>query len=146
MDVFRAYKNIQTVHNQFDDIVQSVISANQAELIDLNTSQLEQGKTSESKFITPEYRSDDYAQFKQSQGSKAPFGTPDLKLTGDFYSGFKAEVAPKYLEITSTDKKSGKLQKKYGDEIYGLTDKNKSEFAQLIKEPLLKNVRDGFKK
>lgn len=56
----------------------------------------------------------------------------DLKLTGEFrrrftLSSFKAET-----NITSTDSKTAKLERKYGGDIFGLTKQSLSIFGSVI--------------
>lgn len=108
---------------------------NEAEIIDLNTSQVEQGLSSEGG-ILGEYENDNYAAFKQSIGSKAPAGIVDLKLTGDFISGFYAEPfggndERAGLFIDSRDGKSARLESKY-DGIFGVAPENQNEFQDII--------------
>ena len=93
---------------------------NREEILDLNISQLEVGKDSLGELLE-RYALDEYAQFKQALGSQAPFGTPDLKLEGDFHSGFVLIVDGREIRITSTDDKTGDLAHKYGQDIFGLT-------------------------
>ena len=145
MNFIQLHTNLKKVINNFDKIVDTVIHEYEAELIDLNTGQLEKGIAPDGIEIEPPYAFDEYARFKKSIGSKAPLGIPDLKLTGDFYSRFETKITPNYIEISSGDSKAPELENKYGeDQIYGLTESNKKEFVQLIKEPLKIIIQYGL--
>lgn len=99
------------------------------EIIDMNTGQLSEGKTSIGENITPEYYQDEYANLKQMLNPTPPLGTPDLNLTGGFYGGFQIEVKSDSLQFSSTDTKAEDLVKKYSDNIFGLTKENKTQFS-----------------
>lgn len=137
MDFNKLYINFKSVTDNFDDIVIQSISDNKEEIIDLNTGQLEKGIASDGVNIEPGYAFEGYASFKKSIGSNAPKGTPDLKLTGDFYSGFKiGKIQPNYFDISSDDKKTGELVSKYSDLIFGLTDENKNVLIEYLQQSL----------
>ena len=97
---------------------------NSQHLADLNRIQMKQGKTTKDTPISPSYRSPNYAAFKISEGSLAPFGTPNLLLTGAFHDGidFVAESGQYYP--TSWDEKTLELLAKY-DNILGLSEESK---------------------
>ena len=64
---------------------------------------------------------------KKSRGGRAPFGTPDLKDTGDFNSGQYAKKSGKMINFSSTDDKNSDLVAKYGEKIHGLTEESREE-------------------
>lgn len=107
-------------------------------IVDLNTNQLSEGKTSKGNPITPEYFLPFYAKYKKSIGAKPPLGTPNLYLEGDFYRGFYVRKVNDWLEVHSTDWKEGLLTKKYAD-IMGLS--NMKEFKPYLLPDLQKNIR-----
>ncbi|MCK5607511.1 hypothetical protein KAR91_36850 [Candidatus Pacearchaeota archaeon] len=144
MDFEQLHKNVKHVADNFDEIIIGVASQHEEEVIDLNTSQLEVGKLNDGSNIEPEYMLDDYADFKKAIGSKAPKGTPDLKLEGDFYSGFNITYEPKALVIDSSDEKAAGLESKYSSDIYGLTDKNINELQLIIQPTLVKTLDHEF--
>lgn len=106
-----------------------MVNNTKEEMADLNISQLELGQEKTGNPITPEYRSELYADFKKSIGSKAPEGTPNLKLTGSFYDGINVQLNGMEYFISSTDGKMPDLVEKYGDDIFGLSEENKSKYA-----------------
>lgn len=111
-------------------ILDEVLNQFSPELIDLNLSQLEKGQAADGTSVGT-YRDSEYAKFKKAIGS---ISSPkvDLKVTGDFYAGFIAKIQSRFIEIESKDAKADDLESRYGSEIYGLTDKNLSEYVDLI--------------
>lgn len=67
-----------------------------------------------------------------------PSGEITLKHTGAFHRGFKATAAPNALVMGSTDKKSKKLVKSYGKEIFGLNKKNQEIIMREVVIPDMK--------
>lgn len=120
-----------------------VVKENDAYIVDLNTSQLEIGKDSNNEPLH-DYSSRPYAEWKMELGSKAPFMTPNLKVTGEFHEGFTAKSEDGNVFITSTDWKTGKLKGMYGDDIFGLTDDSKKDLKTITLPTLLDKIRDGL--
>jgi hypothetical protein len=111
--------------NNWDNLMDEFFDSIGPDLIDENTAQLDAGLNSNG-YELPEYRSDEYAAFKGRT-------IPDLKLTGDFWEGFVIEQTKSNLKIWSTDSKTDKLVKKYGSDIFGLTDER---LDRLIKDQI----------
>jgi hypothetical protein len=118
--------NVNRVQQQLPSILTGVLQRNNEVIIDANVDQLKHGLTSKGELITPEYESEEYAAFKQGLGSKAPAGTPDLILEGDFTGAFYTEPKADGIMIDSHDDKTPHLEEKY-DDIFGLIDENKRE-------------------
>ncbi len=126
-----------------DRIFRRAIVENQELILDLNVAQLEIGLDSLGELLD-DYFSDEYAQFKIALGSKAPFGTPNLILEGDFTEGFVLRVDGRDFFITSTDEKKDRLRDKYGDDIFGLMEKSLEELRPVILDTFLIIFRDGL--
>lgn len=139
------FKSLADNFRNFDmtDIVVKVAISHDAELADLNLSQLEKGYLSTGE-RTEEYASDDYKNLKRFLGAQSlPYA--DLKLEGDFYEGWKVEnISDKWIDFDSTDSKTHDLENKYSSDIFGLTDKNKSEAVDIIinDDDLIKKVHE----
>ena len=131
----RKFRNIRTTINR-------AIVENQEEILDLNTAQLEIGQDSTGANLD-DYEYDSYAKMKKGPpyNSKAPLGIPNLRLEGDFYEGFVLKKDDKDFLITSEDSKTSRLKDKYGDNIFGLQDKNIGKAGDLILEDTLKIIR-----
>ena len=104
-----------------DDFFKSI----EPDLIDANTAQLDAGLDATGATLPP-YQNPEYAAMKGRT-------IPDLKLNGDFWSGFVASQLKDSIKIYSTDPKNDKLVAKYGD-IFGLTDRG---LDRLIKDQIL---------
>ena len=123
-------------------IFKRVIVENQEEILDFNVAQLRKGKDSFGNFLY-DYVSDDYARFKQSIGSQAPFGKPDLILEGDFTEGFVLKYGNGgEFNITSTDDKTADLVAKYGNDIFGLANESLNEIRPYLLESFIKLFRN----
>ena len=120
-------KAINTITRGIEGYKSAAINESLPYFADLNIEQRLQGKRADGQFITPELRNETYAAAKLSKGGKAPFGTPDLKDTGDFNSGQFVKKQGKTLLFSSTDDKNSGLVKKYGEEIHGLSEESRQE-------------------
>lgn len=112
-----------------------------AEMIDLNHNQLEKGNLSTGKKVTPRYRNPNYARFKRSRGSKSG-SNPDLKLTGNFYRGFKATNNGTKFKIDSTDSKRNKLVDKYSLDIFGLSKESEIKYIDIVEPFFFEDVAE----
>ena len=110
-------------------------------ILDSNIAQLQIGIDSFGQFLR-EYASDAYAHFKQEHGSRAPFGIADLKLTGDFHSGFVLKYTGGEFVITSTDSKTDDLVAKYGKDIFGLANESIEDIRPHLQASFIKLFRN----
>lgn len=122
--------NVQTLITRLPQIVADVIVDNNNQVIDYNTAQLEEGKQSTGDNM-PLYASNSYAQFKKSIGSKSSPRT-DLKVTGDFYSGFYVKKSGQNLIFGSSDSKATELEAKYGKDIYGISINKTDDIKSIV--------------
>lgn len=132
--------NLIKVFRNFNPVFMRAVKVHETEILDANTAQLEIGKDSLGELLY-DYATDEYAQWKQSIGSKAPMGTPDLKVTGDFHSAFVIRYKSSEFEITSTDSKTGKLVDMYGEQIFGLNDDAKDKVLPDFTETIIDEIR-----
>jgi hypothetical protein len=118
-----------------------IVADNENLMIDMNTAQLMNGIDSEDGQLLA-YSSESYARMKASLNPKK---VTDLKLHGDFHRSF-AVITDKWPVIfTATDSKKDKLEKKYGDNIFGLTEQNQAKLAQdFIKDDVIAYYRQVF--
>ena len=112
-------------------IFQEVIKENESVIVDMNAENqlFEKGVNALGVSISS-YRpySDKTVEIKKMKGQ--PFNRVTLRDTGDFHSAFFVRVSRENFSIDSTDWKTKKLVKKYGDQkgdIFGLTDENLTE-------------------
>jgi hypothetical protein len=132
---------IDVVQKNLPSIFADALLNNEDQIIDLNVDQLRRGLTSEGEPIEPEYATDEYAQLKKALGSKAPSGTPDLILEGDFTEAFYIEKRGDGILFDSRDEKTDKLDRKY-DDTFGLTDQSKKVAMQLAEEEIVITIEN----
>lgn len=128
-------------------IAVSIIADSKQELIDKNKEQLlDEGFDRKSKKLK-RYASNSYAARKNKLNPFPGFGNPDLYRTGAFHRGFQLKLLTKNsFEIFSTDSKSKDLEKKYGTDIFGLTDQSKKEYsAETMQPQLVREVKKILK-
>lgn len=119
-------------------IAQTSIVETKEAIADLNAEQMFVGLRSDGSEILPSY-SKLTIQIKKEKGQ--PTDRVTLRDTGSFYEGIKVDVSGDRLNITSTDEKTEKLNKKYSKSkgnIFGLSDRFKREY-------LNNNLRKVFK-
>ena len=112
----------------------------EAEIVEANKDQLQDGELSNTQPIRPKYKSDWYARMKQTMNGKPDYGTPDLKKEGGFYAGFKVFLQGRYqYRISSTDWKTRILSSNspegYSPEIFGLNQRNTREVGERYVQP-----------
>lgn len=78
-----------------------------------------------------------YAEGKTLSGGLAPPGEVDLRLTGAFQKSIRTVVTKLTLKTYSLDTKAPKLEKWYGQLIYGANKQNLSKYATEDLRPVL---------
>lgn len=119
------------------DIAVDAIDKTLEVAVALNVEQLASGKNSDGTKIKPSYSSKKYAQLKANKNPKPGMWTPDLILTGAFTESFKIDISGDNLKYSSTDSKAPELSKKYGDDIFGLTENSNEYYAQSVVFPVM---------
>lgn len=115
-------------------------------LIKLQRVQMLMGERSDGQKIG-KYNNIPYAIKKQSINPLAGFRAVDLRLTGAFHAGIFADVRSNSVVLDSADEKAGDLINKYGEEIFGLNDKNAAEFSKKHLQPTtVKNIKNKLLK
>ena len=104
-----------------------------------NKEQLEDGKTSLGKEITPSYTPFTIS-LKRQKGQISDRVT--LKDTGSFQDSFFVIFGDDFFDVYATDSKRNKIQKKYGADLYGLQKENVDKLSLELK-PVM---QDEFKK
>lgn len=112
-----------------------VAQANEGLITDNIIDQLDVGIAGDNK-IVGNYTTDSYSKFKRREGSKAPFGVVNLKLTGNLYEGLRTRVLATQVITNVIGVDYSKYQvKRYGKRIYENTPENKGKVRD-------KNSRD----
>jgi len=127
---------------QRDKILMKHLKGLEDEIIDLNTQQLqERGETSDGVKIAS-YRP--YRPYTVTR--KRSLGQPTGKVTlydeGDFQGGFDVRFGNDWFAIFSNDDKADALERKYGKEIFGLTEESKRFLLSLFKDDFVTDFRN----
>ena len=124
-----------------DRAVKIVIGETRELIIIKNQEQMLQGIRSDDSEITPPYTC--FTRIKKKEKGRNP-DIVTLYDTGDFYRTMFLDVGSDMLEIESTDWKSSELQEKYGEEIFGLTDESKNEYAKKALTALIEKIKNNL--
>lgn len=107
-----------------------IIRKNENEILDANTEQLFKGELSTGAEIKPPYS---FLTQQIKEYKNQPTDRVTLKDEGEFYQKFTL-IADKFpVLFDSNSFKTPKLTEKYGDDIFGLNQKNVDELVQTIK-------------
>lgn len=129
-------KALQLFQDTAEERVITISRSFEAEIIDMNTGQLEDGETNQGQGITPGYRPLTVS-IKRQKGQ--PTNQVTLKDEGDFHRSFFVNYGRLYFALGANDEKAEKLERKYGKDIYGLTNDNQDELAEMIKPELIES-------
>lgn len=100
-------------------LLENALVDSQADYVKLQKDQMLHGLNRDNEKIGI-YKSAAYADYKFEKNSLAGKGTPDLKLTGAFYSGIFADARSEGIVVDSLDSKTDDLLHKYSEKIFGL--------------------------
>lgn len=133
------FERIEAIKRQLDDQALKIIAELQDKIVELNTKdQLFKGLDAKGQKLSPKYSRVRYARAKNSANPLPGLGTPDLKLTGKFYSDFFVTAKNGEFELFSSDDKADGLEAKYGEDIFGLSLDNEGKINKQITEELFK--------
>ncbi len=116
-----------TVDQQEKDIL-LILQKLKEVLIDMNTSQLLEGKDSKGRSLG-DYANEVYARLKRSMNPKAG-GHVDLYFEGDWQDSFFMEADSFPVMFNASDWKTNMLVQNYGEDIFGITAQNLEKFIE----------------
>lgn len=116
-----------TVDQQEKDIL-LILQKLKEVLIDMNTSQLLEGKDSKGRSLG-DYASEAYARLKRSMNPKAG-GHVDLYFEGDWQESFFMEADSFPVMFNARDWKTNMLVQNYGEDVFGITAQNLEKFIE----------------
>lgn len=142
--------NLKTIHEMakrfasvnFEQVVRDSFEEKKATIASFNRQNLRKGKLQTGNTIKPDLQSIPYAAKKFNSSGQAPFGTPDLFLTGGFQSDIGVIINKETFTTFSENIKAPKLELKYTPLIYGLPDANKPDFVQVVGPVIFQKVKD----
>ena len=125
---------------------QAIFDSSKDIIEDFKTMQLDYGFISENGMETRNlYNDDDYAAFKLDVVNPKAKGFVDLKYTGDFYKGMYMDITSEGFKINSHDHKTDHLVKKYGSNIFELSDKTaKRDAINLIIPKMAQRAKEIY--
>lgn len=128
-----AINSIDVTLRSLDDQALRIVAEIQDKITDLNKDQLMQGLDGTGQKLKPKYSRVRYARAKNSVNPLPGYGTPDLKLTGKYYTSlYVVANNDNTFEINSdrTEKGfdlAGHLEEKYGENHLLLTKENEDK-------------------
>lgn len=118
---------------ELDSIILRVVKEHEDYAIELNYSQLDKGKDRLGNTLKP---------YSKAYAKKKGRKLPDLLLTGKFRSNFILRADKFPIEIYSPDEKTDLLVKKYGSNIFNLSQTNTLKFARYVKPFIQKAIKE----
>lgn len=147
IDVAERIKNL-SIHIEKE--VSVIIENTKEQILIKNKQQLMEGIKEDGSEITPSYLNDPYFKTKEAAqrysnwkdkitpNNKRKPGTPNLYINGFYYNTIKINVRGEKIIIESKESIGEKIEKKYGDAIYGLNEENKQSYIKETFFPALK--------
>ena len=109
---------IEKFEKSTDQIIIDILKTDPVKIKALNTNQMSKGTRADGQQILPPYTA--YTKrLKRAKGQ--PISKVTLRDTGDFYGSVSVEFRSNEFELIADDPKTQKLQRKYGQQILGLT-------------------------
>lgn len=129
--------SIEEFEKNTDQIVIDIVKDNSGQVLDLNRLQMFEGKDGNGVEIDPPYADSTIAR-KRRKGN--PYDRVTLKDEGDFYRLLDLKFSGDSFQIQSNDTKSVYLERKYGEDIYGLDEERMTQLKGLIQERMTKKL------
>ena len=152
MDLIQFQQNLKNI--RFNDILDDAIVAKEESLLNHNKMQLMFGKGTDGDDLG-DYVYDWYAEHKSKYfpNYHAPYGVYNFYKFGSFYDAMYARPLLTAIEVSSTDDKTGYLEKLAGwgnkklggQRTFGLTKENIPEYAQGdLKPEIIKRLKEAM--
>ena len=111
------------------------------EIIEANREQLREGRSAKGQLIRPSYSMGYRSRKARMASYRAPFGTPDLFLTGAFQGDMDVVVENGEYDVISWDDKNAILQTMY-DDLFGLTAESIEKVRKIVTERFTRLLKD----
>lgn len=123
----------------------NLILATSYEIDVLVISQLDKGELSTGSKITPSYASNYYANKKAALNATPGIGTPDLRVTGRYYSGIGVAVKGAEYDVESNvPYAQADSITQYGDNLLRLSDPNMTAYSENTLFPAIADYIRGL--
>lgn len=124
-------------------IFESALVDSREDYVRLQKDQMFHGLNSDDAPIG-QYKSPLYAAQKNAQNPTPGFGIPDLRLTGEFYSGIFADPRAEGIVVDSADFKSSDLMAKFSERIFTLGPVRLPIFNEIVQPKVINAVVNGL--
>jgi hypothetical protein len=153
MNLMELHNNVTNVISEMRNIVLSLAIEAEPSIVELNRSQLWEGKTNEGKDITPKYSenpffkskesAEKYANWKQkiTPGKTRKKDVPNLFIDGTFYDSIYAKLYGDEININSNIALGTKIIAVH-KKVLGLNKESLRVVSNAIKEPLINTLKD----
>jgi len=131
-------EDLKKLDSSIDQIVIDLIKDNEKLVIKMNLANLNSGINNKSEKLVPPYRP---STVKRKKRKGQPFNRVTLKDEGDFHEGFFVEYGEDEFSLQGDDPKTRYLIRKYGNDIFGLTEENIDELKNKIRERLTEEIK-----
>jgi hypothetical protein len=130
--------------------ISTIIDDTKEEIVKKNRQQLLDGIKSDGTEITPSYLNDPYFKTKEAAqrysnwkdkitpSNKRKSGTPNLYINGFYHNSIKLDVKGEIFKIQSTASIGNDIERKYGENVYGLTTESTKAYISETFYPLFK--------
>ena len=135
IDVFSRFQS------NSDTVLLDLVRAKKNFVLGLNTSQMNAGKKASGESLVPGY-AESTIEYKRRKNQ--PFDRVTLEDEGDFYDSLIIEYGQDSFLIGSDDTKAVYLERKYGLDIYGLTEENIGLLSDELIDELINELRSDL--
>ena len=145
MSIKTRIRNLKKFRKNLNVIIGNSFKENEHILIDANVEDqlFEKGIDNKGEKLLP------YSPItiKDKKEKGQPTNRTTTRDTGKFHASFFQKVQKLTIEYGATDSKAGEIIERYGDQIYGLTDENLSDFIHtIVKDDIIKAFRAELRK
>jgi hypothetical protein len=134
----KVLKELQAFDSGIDAVIIDRVKDQEQAIVAANAEQLFSGILATGRPTKPDYAQSTIAR-KRRKGQ--PTNRVTLKDTGKFHISLKVDYREKEFELTSDDTKRVYLERKYGRDIYGLTDANLQRVIDRLENDLLTELK-----
>jgi hypothetical protein len=130
MTITEGIQKLERVADNLDAIIVRAINETESDFIKLNEEQWAEGTFNRKIPGTTTPYSAPYAKVRQKKGLQTAF--VDFKFTGELYKRYKIDIGSKGLKLSSDVDYEKDLTKRFGEDMWGLTDENLVKYRAIL--------------
>lgn len=129
-------EQIKAFEDSVDQIILDLVKDREAAVIGLNAENqlFQSGQDGEGNELTPSYAP---VTVRRKKKKGHPFDRVTLRDTGNFHKSLTIEYGADWFKLGSNDAKRAYLERKYGEQIYGLTPANIEQLTVMIRDQFI---------